>query len=72
MTMKRRIERLEQTSPTGTDLPQSVVVGFYTPSASGPELAALQTFGSGKLFNMKREPGEDEIAFRARFDTRTQ
>lgn len=70
MTIKRRIERLEQTSPTGTDLPQSVVIEFHTPGESGSSLAALklQPLSGGRTVDMKREPGEDETAFRARFD----
>jgi hypothetical protein len=73
MTIKRRIERLEQTSPIGANLPTSIAIGFYTPSASGPVLEALnlQPLGGGPMISMRREPGEDEAAFRARFELAT-
>lgn len=69
MTVKRRIERLEKTSPTGANLPASITIGIYASSASGPELAALmlKPVGGGPVMDLKREPGEDEAAFRARF-----
>ncbi|MDD9738124.1 hypothetical protein PVW53_21790 [Seohaeicola sp. SP36] len=73
MTIKRRIERLEQTSPIGANLPTSIAIGLYTPSATGPVLAALmlRPLGGGPVMGMKREPGEDEASFRARFEKRT-
>ena len=73
MTIKRRIERLEQTSPTGANLPTSIAIGFYAPSASGPVLTALmlQPLDGGPVMDMEREPGEDEAPFRARFEQST-
>jgi hypothetical protein len=72
MTLKRRIGRLETraTARRGTEVPTAIVLQGVARGPAGLEVVslALLTPRGGDTVHLEREPGEDETAFRARFD----
>lgn len=70
MNLKRRIEKLERPAAHMADLPSAIVVEFYQPSATGPELSGLllQPLKGAASEQFNREPGECEADFRNRFE----
>ena len=72
MTLKRRIRRLETSARTtrGAQVPTKIVLAGVAPSPAGPKLVSLALLAprGGDSVHLEREPGEDEAAFRARFD----
>ena len=66
-----RLDRIEAKMKPGADMPSSIEYRFYAPAPSGPDLVALlcrPLRGDGITVQLDRAPGEDEAAFRARFD----
>ena len=72
MTLKRRIRRLETSaiSPKAGQGPLTVVLEGVAPGPAGLEVVslALLTPRGGDTVHLERDPGENEVAFRARFD----
>ena len=70
MTLRKRIDRLEGATMQPGNMPSSILYEIVKPSASGPEIVGLtlRPLHCGDIVKLGREPGEDENAFRARFD----
>jgi hypothetical protein len=72
MTLKRRIGRLETraTARPGTEVPTAIVLQGVARGPAGLEVVSLALLwpGGADTVHLEREPGEDEAAFRARFD----
>ena len=72
MTLKRRIGRLETraTARPGTEVPTAIVLEGVARGPAGLEVVSLALLwhGGADTVHLEREPGEDEAAFRARFD----
>ena len=73
MTLKRRIRRLETSAMStiaGAEGPPTVVLEGVAPGPAGLEVVSLALLAprGGDTVHLERKPGEDEAAFRARFD----
>ena len=73
MTLKRRIRRLETSAmntKTGAEGPLTIVLVGVARSPAGLEVVSLALLAprGGATVHLERETGEDEAAFRARFD----
>ena len=72
MTLKRRIRRLETSamSSKAGQGPLTIVLEGVAPGPAGLEVVslALLTPRGSDTVHLERKPGEDEAAFRARFD----
>ena len=73
MTLKRRIRRLETSAMKEKSVaegPLTIVLEGVAPGPAGLEVVSLALLwtGGADTVHLEREPGEDEAAFRARFD----
>ena len=73
MTLKRRIRWLETSAMStiaGAEGPPTVVLEGVAPGPAGLEVVSLALLAprGGDTVHLERKPGEDEAAFRERFD----